>query len=67
VTSCGSSPRRSFDVPAPSLDARGGDDAAESIERGVAVFQEYIKRSSGTNRAGRPLDVTPEVRSGLGA
>jgi hypothetical protein len=26
---------------------------------------EYIKRSSGTDRAGRPLDVTPEARSHL--
>lgn len=31
------------------------------------MFLAYIKRSSGTNRAGRPLDVTPEIRSGLGA
>jgi hypothetical protein len=30
------------------------------------VFHDYIKRSSGTNRAGRPLDVTPDVRSALG-
>ena len=29
------------------------------------MFREYIKRSSGTNRAGRPLDVTPSVRAGL--
>jgi hypothetical protein len=26
---------------------------------------EYIKRSSGTDRVGRPLDVTPEARSHL--
>jgi hypothetical protein len=37
------------------------------IDKGAVVFLEYIKRSSGTNRAGRPLDVTPDVRSGLRA
>ena len=29
------------------------------------MFLEYIKRSSGTTRAGRTLDVTPEVRTRL--
>jgi|SoimicmetaTmtHPB_FD_contig_31_8877195_length_431_multi_2_in_0_out_0_1 hypothetical protein len=29
------------------------------------MFLKYIKQSSGTNRAGRPLDVTPAVRAHL--
>ena len=29
------------------------------------MFLQYIKQSSGTNRAGRPLDLIPEVRSAL--
>jgi hypothetical protein len=29
------------------------------------MFLTYIKRASGTDRVGRPLDVTPEVRSRL--
>jgi hypothetical protein len=29
------------------------------------VFLDYIKRSTGTDRAGRPLDVTPDLRSRL--
>jgi hypothetical protein len=29
------------------------------------MFLHYIKRSSGTTLAGRPLDVTPSVRSRL--
>lgn len=29
------------------------------------MFLTYIKRSSGTDRVGRPLDVTPAVRTRL--
>jgi hypothetical protein len=31
------------------------------------MFLTYIRRSARTDRAGRPVDVTPDVRARLGA
>jgi hypothetical protein len=49
----------------PSVEVVTRPASPEPPREGGNVFLTYIKRSVGTDRAGRPLDVTPDLRSRL--